>query len=253
MPKLLVLAALSLAPLTAFADDTDDTLPVTAADDTPSAADDAQPVTADTQSVTDAPISAPGTVEPVAAPAPETDHYSCAHGWYQHGRRRGFLGIGFAKGHLDLDNDTEGRQKSLIIRAQGRRGFGLELEFARARLGAGGIEGDLHDTARTTGVSVYKAFGRRRLMPYVLAGGGRGTIDRATGGDDHMRYAEFGGGLMLKLRHFAIGVDVRRGVRRIDDHDIVAPAMTAPAVVMPTGDDERARYVRGRVMALLTF
>ena len=68
MPKLLVLAALSLAPLTAFADDTvdmptDDT-PVTAADEP--AADDAQPVTADTQPVRFLLVAGKPLEEPVA-------------------------------------------------------------------------------------------------------------------------------------------------------------------------------------------
>ena len=62
---------------------------------------------------------------------------------------------------------------------------------------------------------------------------------------------------MLKGRRLAIGVDVRRGVRRIDaaqaEADVApAPEMTTPAVVIPS-DDGRDRYTRARIMALVTF
>jgi hypothetical protein len=252
MPKL-PLAAVALAmlslPVAAFAEDE-----VAPSDESTFAQPPADPPVADPAVAdpdvappTDPALAAPGMTQP-AAPAAPTDEYSCAWRWHHHAvRRRGFIGIGLAKGHVGLDDDTDGRQKALILRAQGRRGFGIELEFARAEIG--------DDHVRTAGGALYKAFGRRHLMPYVLVGGGRGEIERAGGGDDGVRYGEFGGGLMLKLRRFAIGVDVRKGVRRVEDRtpEVMATFPGAPAVVTPPDDDERDRYVRGRVMALITF
>jgi hypothetical protein len=239
MPKLLVIAAVSLVPLAAFADEA--TVQVNIYNNAPAPAPAPAPVVAPEPA---APIVTPSDVAPVA---PMIDADPCAHRWYRYaGKRRGFLGLGFAKGHMELEDETEGRQKSLIVRAQGRRGFGVELELARGQLG--------EDNARSVGGAVFKAFGKRRLMPYVLVGGGRGEIARATGGEDRMGYVEAGGGLLLKLRRFAIGVDVRRGSRRVDERAEAEPVMgTTSAVVMPAGDDDRERYVRGRVMALVTF
>jgi hypothetical protein len=247
MPKLLVIAAVSLVPLATFADDAPVPAPppsvqVNIYNNAPAPAPVVAPVEPEI-------VAAPGAVEPVLAPTPPVDADPCARGWWRYSasKRRGFLGVGIAKGHMALDDETEGKQKALIVRAQGRRGFGLELELARGQFG--------DDTSRSAGGSLFKAFGKRRLMPYVLVGGGRGEIMRATGGEDRMRYVEAGGGLMIKLRRFAIGVDVRRGSRRVDERvEVAVPAMdTAASVVVPTDDHDRERYVRGRVMALVTF
>ncbi|HEY5925414.1 MAG TPA: hypothetical protein VIV11_27205 [Kofleriaceae bacterium] len=264
MPKLLVIAAISLVPLAAFADDAHapsveiniyNNAPASAPTPPPvepvEAAPVITPIVAPIVAPVEAPIVAPGVAPVVVAPAPQVDADPCARGWWRGryaGKRRGFLGIGFAKGHMELEDETEGKTKSFIARAQGRRGFGIELELARGELGA--------DESKTVGGSLFKAFGKRRLMPYVIAGGGRGVIEREGGGEDRMRYMEAGGGLMLKLRRFAIGVDMRRGVRRVDEAEAVAPVTmdgAAPSVVTPTDEDDRAKYVRGRVMALVTF
>ena len=57
---------------------------------------------------------------------------------------------------------------------------------------------------------------------------------------------------MLKGRRLAIGVDIRKGARRVDAQTASMPTLGTPAVVMPT-DDDRDHYVRGRVMAFVTF
>ena len=69
----------------------------------------------------------------------------------------------------DGEDDLEGHSKSFVVRANGRRGWSVELEFSKLTLDGG-------DHARTGGVSIVKAFGQRKLAPYVIAGGGGGFL-----------------------------------------------------------------------------
>jgi hypothetical protein len=98
-----------------------------------------------------------------------------------------------------------------------------------------------------------KSFGRRKLRPYAIAGVGGGEIQRATGTEDRLGYAEFGGGLMLKKRRFAIGADIRRGVRRIEPDEAAPMPGTTRMTETPSAVDDRERYVRGRILALVYF
>jgi hypothetical protein len=187
---------------------------------------------------------APPAAAPVVAPTYES---SCEMRGRANWRSRlkGKLSLGFSKGRLELEDETEGSHKSLIGRINGRRGWSLELEFARLSLDGG-------DKARTASGAVVKAFGQRKLAPYVIAGAGGGRLDRADGAEQHLRFAEVGAGLMLRKKRLSIGVDVRRGVRHVEDAgaemDVVGRTVTEP------GDDHRGeRYVRGRILALVNF
>jgi hypothetical protein len=197
---------------------------------------------------------APPSAAPVVAPAPamtpvaEDDQGWCHHhGAWKHARWnwRNYeprFAVGYAKGHLDLrDTDDEVTQKSLIGRVVLHHGFEVELELSKIEDGG--------DTTHTHGAALLKTFGHHHLRPYVLAGFGAGSIDRADGSEPDLRYAEFGGGLMLKGRHLAIGVDLRKGVRKVE-----ADAMVDAAARMETpSDEDKQHYTRGRVMALVYF
>jgi hypothetical protein len=55
---------------------------------------------------------------------------------------------------------------------------------------------------------------------------------------------------MWRHRHLAIGVDVRKGIRRIDGMDMDAARTTMPPPAEPT---DKEHYTRGRVVALFYF
>ena len=200
------------------------------------------------------PANEPPPAAPVDAPDPCTsaiDHSCgaetadpCSGGRARWGKRRVSLAIGLSRGHVEMDDDTEGTQRSLIARLTGRRGWAVELELSKLRLG--------DDDGRLAGGAIVKAFGRRKLAPYVLAGAGRGELDRADGSEQRLHFAEDGGGLMLRKRRLSIGIDVRRGARRTDADDA---AVMDPAAGSRGGasDDDRERYTRGRVVALVHF
>ncbi len=191
--------------------------------------------------------TAPGMTEPVTPPAvevaPAVEEDPCA---YKHGhwrsRMRGRLSIGFSKSHVENEDESEGHARSLVARLNGRRGWSIELEFAKTKLDAG-------DTSKTAGASIVKAFGWYKLAPYVLAGGGGGRYEHADGTEQKLHFGEIGGGLMLRGKRFSIGVDVRRGVRKFkeEDGDVMR-------VSNPTGEeDDHDHYTRGRVLALINF
>lgn len=237
MPNLLVTAAIVLIPLNAFAQDAPVPAPVQG------------PLVEIT--INNAPGSTPPLAPAAPAPAqPELEADPCAWKWATHTRhRRGHLAFGIAKGHVELDDDSKGKQFSFVARATGRREFGVELEFARTNLGE-------DESARSAGGALFKAFGKRKLAPYIIAGAGGGIIEAADGSEQRMRYAEAGGGLMLRKRRIAIGIDVRRGMRRLhtDETSTVAePLMDTAAATITTPDGDRQRYVRGRIMALVQF
>jgi hypothetical protein len=192
-------------------------------------------------------LAPPALVQAIPAAAPQVDGGSCGGSW--HGRKhrlRGRLALGFSKGHLELDDETDAKQKSLLARVVLRRGFELELEFSKMTLDG--------DKTRTAGGALVRSFGKRKLRPYVIAGAGGGRIDRADGAEDHLRYAELGGGLMLRKRRLAIGVDFRRGVRHTSADEGAEPAMdVATKTVTTTSDEGREHYVRGRILALVYF
>jgi hypothetical protein len=190
-------------------------------------------------------VTPPG-VRPVAPPAERADD-PCVWSRASSAPRKHRFAIGFAKSKLEQGDETDGKAKSILARVALRRKFEVELELSRATLG--------DDTARTFGGSLVRAFGSRKLQPYVLAGAGGGVLDRASGAEDRLRYAEFGGGLMLKKRRFAIGADVRGGVRRVEGADPVAvPVDTAGAMSTPTADEwTKERYHRARILALFYF
>lgn len=164
----------------------------------------------------------------------------CANHWAGSDQHRPRLAVGLATSHLHLDGDRDGHQHGLVVRAALRHGVELEVELARAE-----IDGD---DARTIGGAVIKAFGEHRLAPYVVAGGGGGRLDRADGSEPRLHYGEAGAGVMLRKRHLALGVDVRAGVREVDDTDAAARMTTTPS-----SDDDRDRYVRCRLVAMLYF
>lgn len=191
---------------------------------------------------------APPSEAPIVTPAaPAAPRYHCAHSRWSHhrwsdSRTRGTLAVGVSKGHIGMGDDRDGSQESLFFRLQTRRGWGAELELARATID--------DDKAKTIGGALYKAWGHRLLQPYIIAGLGRGTVERAYGGDDRMRYYEAGGGLLLRGRHLAIGIDVRKGVSHVD----AEARMTAPArMTTSTPTDDRDDYLRGRVLAMFAF
>lgn len=157
--------------------------------------------------------------------------------------------LGIAGGHIDLDEAGEGHQKAILGRVALWHGFAVELELARADL-------DEDGTAKTGGVALEKFFcTHRRLNPYLAVGGGGGRLDRADGSDARMAYGEFGGGLMLRGRRFALALDLRAGARR-SEASVAADAGVTAAMTSPSDDDdewERDRYRRARLMLLFQF
>ena len=261
MRNLALIAALLVVPLTAAAEEVGPLEEAAVVDEAP-AVDVAPTVEATaattTTTTTTAPdgttttttITAPGAVPVTSAPAPIVQEDPC--GVHQHARWRhrmkGRLSIGFSKSHVELDgedgaDETEGKQKSFVARLNGRRGWSIELELSKLTLDGG-------DQARTAGVSLVKTFGRRRIAPYVLAGGGGGRVEHADGTEQKMGFGEFGGGVMLRGKRFSIGFDMRRGVRKLRETED-----ELMRVVTPTGEDEHAHdhYTRGRVLALFNF
>jgi len=193
-------------------------------------------------------VTPPGAT-PVASPPPppaarEHDGNPCLTSWASATPRRQRFALGFAKSHLELGDDTDGKAKSLLGRIVLRHKFEVELELTKATIG--------DDSAKSLGGALLRTFGSRKLQPYVLAGGGGGVIDRADGAESHMHYAEFGGGLMLKLRHFAFGVDFRGGRRRVETAAAVVDA--AEKMATPASDEwTKERYHRARILALFYF
>nr|MBA3499597.1 hypothetical protein [Deltaproteobacteria bacterium] len=168
------------------------------------------------------------------------------HARWRH-RMKGRLSIGFSKSHVELDgedgaDETEGKQKSFVARLNGRRGWSIELELSKLTLDGG-------DKAKTAGVSLVKTFGRRRIAPYVLAGGGGGRIEHIDGTEQKIGFGEFGGGVMLRGKRFSIGVDMRRGVRKLRESDDEVMRVTMPGAE----EDDHDHYTRGRVLALFNF
>lgn len=198
--------------------------------------------------------TAPDVVAPIA-PAPaapvlaHVDENPCgAYGhakWRQ--RMKGRLSIGFSKSHVELEDDQgEGKQRSFVARINGRRGWAIELEMSKLTLDGG-------DTAKTGGISLVKMFGKRRLAPYVLAGGGGGKYETVDGVEDRIRFGEVGAGVMLRGKRFSVGIDMRRGVRGFKDRD---DAMAVDrGSTMPGADDDHDHdhYTRGRIVGLVTF
>lgn len=190
----------------------------------------------------------PPSTTPVLAPAPASDRaadWCGSHArWHAWSDRPPRIAIGFAQTRVDLgDDDTRGR--SLLARVVLHHGFEAELELAKLQ-----IDGD---DARTAGGSLLRVFGHHAFHPYVIAGFGGGKVERADGSEPHLHYAELGAGLMLRHRHFALGVDVRRGVRSVDAS--AEPTGDATRMTMPTPTDshDRERYTRSRIMALFYF
>ncbi|HEU0031750.1 MAG TPA: hypothetical protein VFQ53_14030 [Kofleriaceae bacterium] len=172
------------------------------------------------------------------APATVDDHPCHAHRWHTGPMRERFA-IGFAKGHVEGE-DADGSTRSLVGRVGLHRHLELEVELARTELA--------DDTLKTGGGALVHAFGRRHVRPYVLAGAGGGELDRADGSDARVHYGELGVGLQLRGRRLAIGFDVRRGVRAVDDTE---PTMTTARMMTPPDDHEH--YTRGRLLALVYF
>jgi hypothetical protein len=199
--------------------------------------------------------SAPAPVESAApgsetAPAPASvDQDPCETHWHGHWghwgnwQSSGRFALGFSKGHVDSRDEggSEGSEKSFVARLNGRYGWAVELELAKLSLG--------DDEARTTGLSIVKAFGHRHLQPYLIAGAGGGRLERADGSESHLHFGEAGGGVMLRGRHLAIGFDVRHGVRHVDAEEMsLAARMTSS-----TEGDDHEHYTHGRVLALVYF
>lgn len=188
---------------------------------------------------------------PPEAQPPAAEESMCWRGDCGPDRPRRFA-VGLAGGHIDVDDAGEGRQHSIVGRVMMGRGFAVELEMSRADFDDDGGE------ARTGGIALEKFFcTHRRLNPYLAVGGGGGRLERADGSESHMGYGEFGGGLMLRGRRFAIALDLRAGVRRSEEAVSIAaePGVTA-LVGQPPDDDpdwERDRYHRGRLMLLFQF
>ncbi|HEY5937540.1 MAG TPA: hypothetical protein VIU61_22995 [Kofleriaceae bacterium] len=197
-------------------------------------------------------VTPPGGTVPVAPPAvapaaPERADDPCVWRHASSTPRKQRFAIGFAKSKLELDDETDGKAKSILARIALHRKFEVELELTRATLG--------DDTAKTFGGALVREFGKRKLRPYVLAGGGGGVLERASGAEDRLRYAEFGAGLMLKKRHLAIGVDFRGGVRKVDGGADPVAMPVDEAGAMPPASDEwtKERYHRARILALFYF
>lgn len=197
---------------------------------------------------TRAPVTVAPSPDPCAGPVDADPCSARAHGRsrWMHGsprwRGRGHLTVGLTAGRIALEDDTDGKQRSLLARATGRRGWGIELELARATFG--------DDHARTIGGSLMKTFGQRHLAPYVLVGAGGGVLERESGTESQLRFREFGGGLLLRARRFAIGIDVRRGARTVETE--VMPVMGAISRTTEAPDD-RESYTRARFLALVMF
>ncbi len=94
-----------------------------------------------------------------------------------------------------------------------------------------------------------KAFGRHKIAPYLLAGGGGGKAETAGGVEQKLRFGEVGIGLMLRGRWLSVGVDVRSGVRKFREPDAEDSMRTTTS---PEPDDHE-HYTRGRVLALVNF
>src|SRR5882762_2110150 len=130
------------------------------ADDEPAPADPwAAPATDETAPVVAEAELAPPSAAPVVAPV--ENHGWCHHGGWNHGawKHAGWswrsheprFAIGYAKGHLELDDtDDKTTQKSLIGRVVLHRGFELELELAKIETGG--------DTTHTHGAALLKTF-----------------------------------------------------------------------------------------------
>jgi hypothetical protein len=191
-------------------------------------------------------VAPPSSVDPAppAAPAPPQNDWGCHGSWrWHHGGYASRFAIGIGHGHYEVtDGADEGHQRSLLARIGLHHGFEVELEMARTELDGG-------DELHGGGAALVKSFGHRHLRPYVLAGVGGGRIEPDAGADTHFRYAELGGGLMLRGRHLALAVDLRHGVRKADAGD----AMTTAARMTTPGDDTRERTTRGRILALVYF
>lgn len=184
---------------------------------------------------------------PPPPPVPERADDPCVWNHASSTPRKQRFAIGFAKSRLELDDETDGKAKSILARIALHRKFEVELELSRATLG--------DETAKTFGGALVREFGKRKLRPYVLAGGGGGVLERASGAEDRLRYAELGGGLMLKKRHFAIGVDVRGGVRKVEGgaDPVAMPVEPAGAMATPSDEWTKERYHRARILALFYF
>jgi hypothetical protein len=247
MRKLALIAALIVVPLTAAADEVGPPDPEEAAATTTTTT-----TTEPDGTTTTTTITAPGTA-PVATPAPASPVVQeDPFGVHKHARWRdrmkGRISIGFSKSHVELDgedsaDEAEGKQKSFVARLNGRRGWSIELELSKLTLDGG-------DQAKTAGASLVKTFGRRKIAPYVLAGGGGGRYDHTDGTEQKLLFGEFGGGVMLRGKRFSIGVDMRRGVRKFREQDDEVMRTS-----MPTGanEDDSHHYTRGRVLALINF
>jgi hypothetical protein len=164
------------------------------------------------------------------------------------------LAIGIAKSNVELDHGKESEHRSLLARVVMRRGLEVEIELAKLE-----VE---HQDARTAGISVMRVFGKRALHPYIIAGLGGGRLDvhgKANSRYDEeprVHYAELGGGLMIRRRHLALGVDIRRGVRSIEGLHDPAPVPPSSTTRMTTPDDKMAdpdHYTRARLTALMYF
>ena len=174
----------------------------------------------------------------------EHDEGPCA--WSSYPPPEHHVAIGFAKGHVEQADDTDGHQRALLARVVLRHGFELELELAKTTLG--------DDHARTAGGAVIKTLGyHRHFAPYLALGGGGGELERADGREPHLAYGELGGGLMLRGRHLALALDVRAGVRRIEAEAIAVARTAADIVATPEPEAERDRYVRARLALLAYF
>ena len=196
----------------------------------------------------DAPYGPPPPPPAVAPPAPERADDPCVWSHASSTPREQRFAIGFAKSRLELDDETDGKAKSILARVVLHRKLEVELELSRATLG--------DDTAKTFGGSLVHVLGRHKLRPYALFGGGGGVLERASGAEDRLRYAEFGAGLMLKMRHLAIGVDFRVGVRKFDGaaDPVAVPVDSADAMSTPSSDEwTKERYHRARILALFYF
>ena len=263
MRRLLTLIAL-LLPLTAAAEDevpvdassVDEPAPIDAPPEVveapvapPTANTTTTTVTSPDGTTTTTTTTAPSATAPItpASPALVVDEDPCGVHKYAHWRNRmkGRISIGFSKSHLELEDDAEGTQKSFVARLNGRRGWSIELELSKLTLDGG-------DTARSAGASVVKAFGRRKIAPYLLAGAGGGRYESADGTEQRMHFGEVGGGVMLRGKRFSIGVDMRRGVRKLEEEEIDVKDVMRVATPGEEADD-RDRYTRGRVLALINF
>jgi hypothetical protein len=183
--------------------------------------------------------------EPVAPPPAAPEASMCQRGDCGPPREARFA-VGIAGGYLEVDDGGEGRQHSLLGRIAIGAGFAVELELTRADLDEGG-------DARTAGVGLEKFLVRyRRIQPYLAVGTGGGVIELANGSESHQGYAELGGGLLLRGRRLALGLDARAGVRRSEapDEAGVVAAMSAPA---EDSSWRRDHYRRARLVLLVQF